>query len=261
MHKIHPYNKKAMPGFRCGSKKDGPSSCRHASAICFHCSKKRHLQRACRGRQAVKGQPKPRLQFQTLAKPSQGKLQSVKTEQATREEPITLDVKVKGRPLRMELDTGAAVSVIPESLFRSLFLSVALRRASLTLRTYTGEPVKPTGVAFITVQHNGQCQHVPLYVLRHSGPPLLGRNWLQQIKLDWTQVVQGLRNLQHAETASTKPAELQSLLNRYADVFKDELGTIQGEKAKLFFKNTRNHVSLNMERYVRFESSGGRRIV
>lgn len=97
-----------------------------------------------------------------LSQTSQGELQSVKTEEVTREEPIILDVTVEGRPLRMELDTGAAVSVIPESSFRSLFPRVALRRSSLTLRTYTGEPVKPTGIAFVTVQHHGQCQRVPL---------------------------------------------------------------------------------------------------
>lgn len=82
-----------------------------------------------------------------------------------------------------------------------------------------------------------------LYVLRHSGPPLLGRNWLQQIKLDWTQV-QGLWNLHHAQKASTMAVELQSLLNRYADVLNDELGTIQGEKLNFSLRLTRNHVSL-----------------
>ncbi|KAH6936186.1 hypothetical protein HPB50_014700 [Hyalomma asiaticum] len=79
----------------------------------------------------------------------------------------------------MELDTGAAVPVISLGQFRSLFLTVPLGKTNLTLRTYTGEPVKPCGVSCLQVEHSNQFRRLPLYyVLPQSGPELVGRNWL-----------------------------------------------------------------------------------
>ncbi|KAL3189892.1 hypothetical protein MRX96_020237 [Rhipicephalus microplus] len=107
---------------------------------------------------------------------------------------------------------------------------------SLTLRTYTNEPVKPCGVAFVAVQYNAQRQQLPLYVLRQDGQPLLGRSWLQHLKLDWTQI-QGLHHMQVGNTNGfDRSPKLESLLNRYRDLFKDELGTVKGEKATLFLR-------------------------
>ncbi|KAL3204015.1 hypothetical protein MRX96_041428 [Rhipicephalus microplus] len=73
-------------------------------------------------------------------------------------------------------------------------------RTSLTLRTYTNEPVKHCGVAFVAVQYSAQRQQFPLYVLNQDGQPLLGRSWLQHLKLDWTQI-QGLHHMQENDSA------------------------------------------------------------
>ena len=54
-----------------------------------------------------------------------------------------------------------------------------------------------------------------------SGPTLLGRDWLSQIRLDWHQI-------HHVHSAS-----LQALLARYPAVFQDGLGKLQGYQAKI----------------------------
>ena len=59
-----------------------------------------------------------------------------------------------------------------------------------------------------------------LLVLTDDGPSLLGRDWMQHLKLDWQQI-----NKLHSEA-------LQQVLQRQEDVFKARLGTQEGYKAK-----------------------------
>lgn len=223
--------------FRCNSTHLA-NSCPHVNATCFFCNKKGHIQKACLRRQG-KLQPKRKRTAQNVRvlQPSESPLRSVATKEVDTGEPIMLSLIVEGVPLQMELDTGAAVSVMSLGQFRSLFPTVPLKETKLTLRTYTSEPVKPCGVCFLRIEHNDQCQRLPLYVLPQSGPALFGRNWLQQVRIDWSQV-RGLQQLQCERSLSAQRLpELQSLLDRHKDLFKNELGTIRGEKATLVFKD------------------------
>ena len=61
-------------------------------------------------------------------------------------------------------------------------------------------------------------------VVEGDGPSLLGRDWLGKLRLDWSELHQ---------IQSTAPGLLKELLDRYSEVFKDELGTIQGTTAKI----------------------------
>ena len=56
--------------------------------------------------------------------------------------PITVQLHVEGKPLSMELDTGAAVSIISEQVQRSLYPEAELRASNVTLRTYTDACVR-----------------------------------------------------------------------------------------------------------------------
>lgn len=65
--------------------------------------------------------------------------------------PITLPVTINGRPVPMELDTGASVSVISESTYKTLLeTSMPLQPSSIRLRTYMGEGLPVLGVATVT---------------------------------------------------------------------------------------------------------------
>ena len=70
--------------------------------------------------------------------------------------PITVNVKVNGKPLSLELDTGAAVSVISESKQKSLFPDADVRTTAIQLRTYTGEPINVVGEMSAQVTYGSQ---------------------------------------------------------------------------------------------------------
>ncbi|XP_064478224.1 uncharacterized protein K02A2.6-like [Ornithodoros turicata] len=141
--------------------------------------------------------------------------------------PISFTMRVEDLPLCMELVTGAAVSVISMDDYKALFSSKVLTPTSLVLRTYTGEVVKPCGVIKVSVDHNGCHSQLPLHVLQQTGLPLIGRDWLRNIRLDW-------QSLNSVKPDTTR--DIQRLLHKYQDVFSESLGQITEEEASLFLK-------------------------
>ena len=66
-----------------------------------------------------------------------------------------------------------------------------------------------------------------------DGPSLLGRDWLQEIVLDWKQL-----NKVHY----VRQRALQDMLDQYADLFKSGMGTLKGTTAKIHIReNVRPH--------------------
>ena len=59
--------------------------------------------------------------------------------------PITLELSVDDKTLHMELDTGAAMSIISEKTHKKLFGDVPLQRSPIALKTYMGEPIAVRG--------------------------------------------------------------------------------------------------------------------
>ena len=138
--------------------------------------------------------------------------------------PITVTLKLRGIPVEMELDTGAAVSVMSESAFNQLFPDQQLQRSSMKLKTYTGKQMQTVGTFEVEVSYRDQePKLLSLVVVRGSGPTLLGRSWLEHITLDWSRI----KSIQMEKDA------LRQLLREYADIFVDELGTITPVKVKL----------------------------
>ena len=60
---------------------------------------------------------------------------------------IWVDLKVDRKPLKMELHTGSAVSIISHELHMWRNSNeIPLQKTELLLKTYTGENITPVGV-------------------------------------------------------------------------------------------------------------------
>ena len=70
---------------------------------------------------------------------------------------------------------------------------------------------------------------LPIIVLTGEGPTLLGRDWMQQIRLDWPTIFQ---------INAVKDDPVQQLLQPFESIFKEELGTYKGDKAKIHIDPT-----------------------
>ena len=123
--------------------------------------------------------------------------------------------------LPMELDKGASRSVISENKFQQLWPDRKLESSTVRLRTYSQEPLSVMCQVDVAVEYNREKCHPTLLVVKGNGLPLLGRDWMSVIRVNWPKI------------HYTPSTGLQGLLEQYSDVFKDSLGTFVGRKAKI----------------------------
>ena len=113
--------------------------------------------------------------------------------------------------VNMELDTGAFVSLTAEATFKRLWPGQRLSATNVRLCTYLKEPIEVLGSANANMAYEGQAAQLPLIVVKGDGPTLMGRNWLKKLTLNWSQL------------HYTRCAGLQDLLEKYQEVFQDQL--------------------------------------
>uniref|UniRef100_A0A3B3R045 ribonuclease H n=1 Tax=Paramormyrops kingsleyae TaxID=1676925 RepID=A0A3B3R045_9TELE len=210
---------------------------------CTNCGKRGHIERACKNK---KTQPnkntEPKKKHHQYSK--QKHVNQMENTQQTQSDSETegedalcvLSVSgdergywvtplLDGKPVRMQVDTGAAVSLVSEMAFNEMLPHRTPQPSNITLKTYTDEIVPVKGVIEVTVELNMQKRKLPLYVIEGNHPALLGRTWLEKIQLNWQEVHLVCEN-----------AKLQAILNKYPDVFSDGLGSMKDIVVKLTLK-------------------------
>ena len=224
VHKTsHKYDKKGscQNCYRCGGHHKA-AVCRHRETICHHCGKKGHLRKVCRSR--LGGKPQKTLPVTAELEDEEASLYTMFPLRNSKYDPIYIMLTVNNTPIRMEVDTGATLSVISEATYRETWGTEqpALSRSRAKLKTYTGEEIPVMGVVEVMVRHHGQERKLSLIVTKGNGPSLLGRDWLTELRLDW-------KTTYHIRES---PA-LTAILESHKSVFANELGTITGAKAEI----------------------------
>ena len=95
----------------------------------------------------------------------------------------------------------------------------------MKLRTYTGEEVSELGTITVNVKYEKENKRLSLIVVKGDGPSLLGRDRLMLLKLNWKAIYLTVRKKLEDHLSVT--------LDNHSSLFREELGTVQGEKAKL----------------------------
>ena len=86
----------------------------------------------------------------------------------------------------MEEDTGVSVSLIYYKTYKKFFTSVPLEKSTIKLSTFTAESFPVVGQITVDIRYGSQGGALQLYIVMGSTPSLLGRDWLQSIRLDWS---------------------------------------------------------------------------
>ena len=197
-----------------------PQQCKFKDAECFVCHKKGRIARKCRKRQKGDGQSKRKEQTPNSGKPRnylnrEGEVEEEQVNSYTlynlgeqKAEPYVVEVLLNQKSVKMEVDTGAAMTVIGEDTFKALkkkHPQLKLNETKVRLHTYTREQVKVTGQVKMTVKYEEQEAVLPVLVIQGKSPNLIGRNRLQEIKLNWRNIFQ----LKKAYTNTHRVEELQ----------------------------------------------------
>ena len=107
------------PCFRCGGRYSS-LTCRCKSWICNSCGKKGHVARVCRSRSSVRTTSKQKKQEVHRLAENESSPEQVHTLFYVKDRPhppLTLSVCLNKAKLRMEVDTGATVSLISDATF------------------------------------------------------------------------------------------------------------------------------------------------
>ena len=102
---------------------------------------------------------------------------------------VFVNMTIESKSVKLELDTGSALTCISESLFNHLFSisGLKLRPARQVLKVANGSTIDRVQVCDVDISYNGSRHHqVKLYVASDPFPALLGRDWLSLIwGTDW----------------------------------------------------------------------------
>ena len=220
--------------YRCGGKHQA-MSCPFKEAECYACRKKGHIAKMCRSKPKATQQHVPQNSEKThkvdVHDPdaegheldtTEYRLFTVSSQENA---PLVIEFAVNGQALKMELDTGASISLISEEQYKQLQDVPTLEKSSVILRTYTVENLSILESITMVATYNNQTNKLPLLVVKGNGPNLMGRDWLARFQVDW-----------HSIHQLQSPNKLNNLLAKFENIFTDELGTV---------KNVKAHIQLN----------------
>ncbi|XP_037745958.1 uncharacterized protein LOC119565355 [Chelonia mydas] len=148
--------------YRCGHQ---ASECWCKDLVCRHCGKKGHVECACKQkkkRPVVWLTKKGNLHNREQTQDDKGDTSS--------QEEVPLHVLslavgsheywvtplLDGKPIRMELDTGAAVSLVSKTMYKEKQQHLPLKAMKTVLKMYTGEAVSVLSITDVKVELNAQ---------------------------------------------------------------------------------------------------------
>lgn len=173
--------------YRCGGDHKA-NPCRHLNTKCRYCGNPGHLEKVCFKKQRDIGS---------------GKIHYVDVKDDNAEsgndcsyllhfdysdvnkitvEPIIVKPNIAGVEIPMEVDTGAAVPIIPKETLDRYFTKYKLLYRDARLITYSGEEIHPVGKIKVTVELKIQKETLDLLVVNHEGPALMGEKLATTLK-------------------------------------------------------------------------------
>ena len=219
--------------YRCGRTGHLPQECGFKEAVCYNCRRKGHLAKVCRSPKTgfQRGGSRQRMKWistQLAESQEMEEEQFVHQIGSSATPPYQVQLTVNNKPVIMEVDTGAAVSLMSYKTYQKLFASVPLEKTTVKLSTFTSESIPVVGQMTVDVRYGSQRGAHQLYIVKGSGPSLLGRDWLQSIRLNWASI--------KTLTTYNSQLTLHQVVQKYAEVFRPGLGTLCKFKAHLKLK-------------------------
>ena len=225
----HPAAGTRVSCYSCGRKghKSGDASCPAKGQACRKCGKTGHYAKCCKSGSASQTAAHHVREVTDYEVSDSFRVGQVSAGKPTSNMLITT-VQINGTPLDLEVDTGSMYTLVPQDVWEQHWTHVALRECSVRLKTYNGSVLPIAGEADVDVRYSAQNVRARVIVVREGNHPLLGRDWLSQLRLDW----QSMFNRVNATAASEPAAE-----DAYPEVFRDGLGKVSDREAEIYLND------------------------
>ena len=125
----------------------------------------------------------------------------------------------------MEVNTGAAVSILSESTYNQLCEAngkLDLMPSDIKLKLYTGRQRGVLGLCLVTVKYEDFKRKLSVLVVKGQGPCLLGRNWMSELKLNF-------KVIGRVEARE----DIHVMIDKYSEVFEGGLCMLRVVTAKI----------------------------
>ncbi|XP_077550377.1 uncharacterized protein LOC144163322 [Haemaphysalis longicornis] len=155
--------------YRCGEEHDA-RCCRYRKFECHLCKRMGHLARMGRCKQPTTGTA--HYVNDGASGGTELLLHGVYLV-GTEKQPYEVELQIAGKLVKMQVDTGAAVSLVPECVYRQLKQPPQLAKCDMKLKSYGGATLKVKGQAEVLVDYKGQRKFLPIIVVPGDKPALL----------------------------------------------------------------------------------------
>lgn len=177
--------------YRCGDDDHLANECKYFATVCNYCKTKGHLERVCRKKERTTKQKRDTHYIDDVFASEEPvyvhEILHVEEERESAAK-FLLQLRVNGKQLVFEVDTGSPVSVISAADQRNHFPHLELGQTSNRLVSYCGAKINVLGKTLVDVISDGDLFTLPLYVVESVKHPLLGREWLLQMRCDLNRV-------------------------------------------------------------------------
>ncbi|XP_037876915.1 uncharacterized protein K02A2.6-like [Bombyx mori] len=154
--------------------------------------------------------------------------------------PVCIKVKVQNCLLKMEVDTGSALSCISKNVYDKYFSKEKLQACLLNLKFYDGSIIRPLGFINTIVKYQGVSKMLDLYVIHKGTTNLLGRQWLAELNIPIKISKPTSFKIQHSNFVTEHARDYNKLINeivsRHKSLFDGTLGKYTGGTAELIVR-------------------------
>ncbi|XP_049279424.1 uncharacterized protein K02A2.6-like [Anopheles funestus] len=214
------------------------SECRFRNAKCNLCSKKGHIAKVCKSGKSKRNVPESDQK-------SPMSLDHVQWLNRINNLPSgdkkMIDVKIDGKTLKMELDTGAPCGIVSESTLRAIKPHFVLQPSDKQFSSYTGHRVTCIGRIKVHVTIGSVTHQEQLYVVSGAHDSLLGRDWISHFaeEIDLNRLFSARTPVHTVDNSPLSPdreTQLSTLLDSFANVFSEFPGKLIGPPAKVHLR-------------------------
>lgn len=233
--------KAASPGtkcYRCGLENHLANKCRYRKAVCSRCQVVGHLRRVCMKKEGSS----------TNAIIAEVVDDLYNLDGSPTNDKFVINLDVNQIPIPFELDTGAPVTIMNRADATRYLGNLQLQPTDRRLSSYCGTEIAVHGQMEVKVSSGRDEKRLKLYVVESTKPPLLGRDWLRCLKLNWPEIISAREAVHSIQAPDNTPTQLKGILDSHSNVFEDSMGKIEGVQARLPLKPNAQPVFIKARR-------------
>ncbi|GBL98888.1 hypothetical protein AVEN_165714-1 [Araneus ventricosus] len=202
--------------FRCRSPLHFANTCPDKDKTCKKCKFKGHTETHCR----------TKLKKNLRQVTDETEIYTINFNES--KDKITLNVLINDKPVKMQLDTGACISVTSVRQFRKVSPQTKIEHSNVILRAFGGELIKPMYEATVVVKYKDQVKVKKIYLCDRELDPLFGVDWFKDFRLDLKEIKNvKLKTVSKELDAKNSKEKILAMLSEYPDIFKEGIGKIK----------------------------------